>query len=355
MNAQANAGLTGIFVISWSQCEVDGLARAPLEAITVGASWRWWGEMVQVDGPRDLLVLGNCLGEVERRRSAARKVRKLLGAALATPAPAAAMGDEPMPDQSFSVTDGFSVYVVTVVEALSSGARLLMFSGRIPPAETEMWIVDRAFEAPAKTQTAAGVICFTPGTMIDTVSGRRAVEDLRAGDRVLTCDDGAQELVWVGSRRMTGARLFAMPELRPVRIRSGAYGIGRPDGDLLVSPEHRMLITGAAARALYNETEVLVQARDLVNGTSVRVEQGLTELRYIHLMFERHQVIRANGFESESFHPASTSLDLIPTPQRAGLMDLFPDLAEEPLSYGAYARRALTEAEALILRHDLAA
>ena len=115
-----------------------------------------------------------------------------------------------------------------------------------------------------------GVICFTPGTLIDTPAGPRPVEALRPGDRVLTRDDGAQELLWVGSRRMSGARLYALPHLRPVRLgavrlgavrlRAGAFGLLRPAADLLVSPQHRLLVRGAAARALFNEPEVLVQA-----------------------------------------------------------------------------------------------
>ena len=76
---------------------------------------------------------------------------------------------------------------------------------------------------------SGGVICFTPGTRIRTPDGLVLVEDLREGDRVQTKDDGAQEIMWKGSRRMTGACMFAMPHLRPVRIKAGALGVERPD------------------------------------------------------------------------------------------------------------------------------
>lgn len=351
------AGYQGTFVISWAQTEVDGIAAAPLEAVSVGALWRYAGEAVQVDGPRDLLILKGQMGEAERRRSAAHKVRRLLGAAISNRPLSDLPPDDSTPDQSFTVTNGIDAYVATVVEAASGGARLLMFSGRLPCPDTEFWIVDRTvgIRPVPRNSSDLGVICFTPDTMIETPNGRRLVQDLRPGDRVSTQDDGAQELLWVGSRRMTGARLYAMPSLRPVRIKAGAFGLGRPDDDLIVSPYHRMLVRGPAARALFNEPEVLVRACDLVNGGSVRVEERMPEAHYIHLMFEHHQVIRANGFETESFHPGAAALNMIPDSQRAALMALFPDLRADPMRYGAYARRALNGAEAHILRHDLAA
>ena len=354
-------GYQGTFVVAWAQAEVDGIPNAPLQALAVGAAWRYCGEVVQVDGPRDLLILTGAAGEAERRRSAARKVRKLLGAAVTgqtlSMSPADLAVEDNLPEQSFTVTDGFDAFVVTVIEMPETSARLVMFSGRVPPANTELWVVDRTVDIrPAlRSSSELGVICFTLGTMIDTPSGRTPVEALRPGDKVCTQDSGAQELLWVGSRRMTGARLYAMPELRPVRLRAGAFGIGRPDEDLIVSPHHRMVLRGPAAQALFNAPEVLVRACDLVNGGTVRIEDRIAETRYIHLMFEHHQVIRANGFETESFHPGSAAFEMIPQAQRDALIGSFPELAFDPMSYGPYARRALTASEAAILRHDLAA
>lgn len=349
-------GYQGAFVISWAQTEVDGVVAPPLDALMVGACWQWWGEAVRVDGPGDLLVLTGAEGEAETRVRAARMVRRLMGAALGG-ADLADTPEETTPDQSFTVTDGLQTYVVTLVALADGRGRLLLFSGRVPPTECELWVVDCALDlrAPAGGADAPGVICFTPGTRIETPRGAVAVEDLRPGDQVMTRDDGAQDICWIGSRRMSGARLYAMPHLRPVRIRAGAFGIGRPTGDLLVSPQHRMLVKGPAAQALFNEAEVLVRACDLVDGGAVRVEQGLRDLHYIHLLLERHQVLWANGMETESFHPASTALEMIAEDQRRDLLALLPRLADDPQSYGAYARRALRASEAAILRHDLAA
>ncbi|MFD1808336.1 Hint domain-containing protein [Gemmobacter lanyuensis] len=126
---------------------------------------------------------------------------------------------------------------------------------------------------------------------------------MRPGDSILTRDNGPQPILWTGHRRMTGARLYAMPHLRPIRFRAGALGSGRPEDDLLVSPQHRMLVQGPAARALFNEAEVLVAAEDLLNDRSIVVDHALREVTYVHILLERHNIVFANGMETESFHP----------------------------------------------------
>ena len=139
------------------------------------------------------------------------------------------------------------------------------------------------------------MICFTEGTLLRTPDGDRAVEALGPGDRVLTRDDGAQEVLWVGNRHLTGARLLVAPELRPIRIRARALDADLPDADLLVSPQHRILIRGRSARALFNTDEVLVAAADLINDRTITVARALRALTYYHLLLARHQVVWANG------------------------------------------------------------
>lgn len=351
-------GFRGTFVISWSQTDVDGLDAAPIEAIEVGAAWSWRGEAVRIDGPVNILRLDGAVGGAELRRRAARTVRQLVGAAVPEAAvhPAAEI-EEPLLDSHFVVTNGARSYIVTVIE-LGGGARpLLMFHDDIPPRDTELWIVQHSLGAlmrPRDDSRPGGVICFTPGTLIDTPQGPRPVEELREGDRVSTRDNGPQEILWIGSRRMTGARLYVMPQLRPVRFRAGALGIARPERALLVSPEHRILVRGPAARALFNTSEVLVPARDLVDGDTVQVDRVLREVTYVHLLLPQHQIIRANGIDTESFHPASATLSALGAEDRARLLDLLPDVARDPHSYGGYARRNLSQSEVAIMMHEAA-
>ncbi len=354
-----NTGSRATHVISWSQTEVDGVHAAALDVLAVGASWRWTGQAVRVDAPQSILLLDGAEGGTELRKRAARMVRRLIGAAIAPQhelAPDHQLPDTP--EQGFVVTDGAKSYSVTIIAVPDTGARLLMFVGPVPPADRDMWVIRTAIDRSAFTgggRVAGGVICFTPGTRIMTAQGARLIESLAPGDCIQTKDNGPAEIMWTGHRRMTGARLYAMPHLRPIRFRAGALGVDRPDQDLLVSPQHRMLVKGAAAQALFNASEVLVAAEDLLNDAAITVDHGARDVTYVHILLERHNVVWANGLETESFHPSNTALETIDPAHRAGLLDLLPGLAVNPDAYGDYARRNLSGSEAAILRFDLVA
>lgn len=350
-------GSLGTFVISWSQTEVDGLKAAPLDVLAVGTTWRWTGAAVRVDGPQGVLLLEGAEGGADIRKRAARMVRRLVGVAVSGSNEAEADQVENLPEQGFIVTDGHQSFTVTLIPVPDTGARLLMLVGDLPPVDQDLWVVrtliDRTHSG-AGARAAGGVICFTPDTRLATPDGPRKIRDLRPGDRINTRDNGPQEVMWTGHRRMTGARLYAMPHLRPVRFKAGALGNGRPDEDLLVSPQHRMLLRGDAARALFNAPEVLVAAEDLINDQTVIVDHTLREVTYVHILLERHNVIWANGLESESFHPSNTALDTVDPCQLGVLLQLLPEIETNPHSYGDYARRNLSASEAAILRYEMA-
>ncbi|MEO3478231.1 Hint domain-containing protein [Phaeobacter sp. CAU 1743] len=191
------------------------------------------------------------------------------------------------------------------------------------------------------------VPCFTPGTLILTSEGERRVEEIEAGDRVLTRDNGFQPVLWAGHRCLSAADLALRPELAPVRIEAGALGSGIPSSAIEVSPQHRMLITGEQSDVLFGEHEVLIAAQHLLNGTSIQraVRRRVT---YIHLMFARHEILCANGAWSESFQPGSQSVSGMDDAQRAELFEIFPLLEFGDNTYPA-ARRSLRSYEARLL------
>lgn len=351
-------GYRGAFVISWAQTEVDGLEAAPMESLAVGASWSWSGDVVRVDGPSGVLRLERTGEDKVSRKCAAKLVRRLVKAARTRTIQVDMLDvDDPGTDTGFVVTNGMQSFTVTVIETGRGAPPLLMFLDDIPPRDVEMWVVHHSVAASRHSPTGpetGGVICFTPGTRIDTPEGPCRVEDLREGDFVQTKDSGAEQIQWIGSRRMTGARLFAMPHLRPIRLRAGALGIERPDEELLVSPEHRMLVKGPVAQALFNTTEVLVSAKDLINDRNIMVDTASREVTYVHLLLPRHQILWANGVETESFHPASSALSTLDDEDRGRLLALNPGFEHEPQSYGGFARRNLSTSEAAILRHEVA-
>ncbi|UWR21716.1 Hint domain-containing protein [Sulfitobacter sp. S190] len=352
-------GFRGTFVISWSQTEIDGLDAAPVQNLNVGAAWAWRGDAIRVDGPSDILRLDEADGAEQLRRRAARMVHRLVGAALERDPTQTRQFESddaqaPLMDNSFVVTDGGKSYSVTLIHVGRGSQPLLMFLNEMPPRNCDLWIVHHTLGAGADARaqpSQSGVICFTPGTLIQTPQGHCPIEDLRVGDLVQTRDNGAQPLQWMGHRRMTGARLFAMPRLRPVRFSARALGNDVPDHDLLVSPEHRMLVKGDVARSLFNTPEVLVSAKDLINGTTITVDTQSREVTYIHVLLEQHQILWANGVETESFHPASAALETLDASDRARLLGEYPDLEFDPHTYGSFARRTLSASEAAILAH----
>lgn len=349
-------GSQGTFVIPWSQTEVDGWQAAPRGAIGVGASWCWRGAPVRLDRSAQVLRLDAPLGEAEMRDRVARKVRRIfagsLGADAMSPPEDRAVLDEPLVSQGFDVTDGRQVFSATVVDPGGDSAPLVIFFGALPPSGTDLWVVRAELEGVrtrGSREAPGGVICFTPGTRIRTAEGDRPIEEIAEGDLVQTRDNGLQEVVWKGEKRLSGARLFAMPELRPIRFRTGALGVDRPEDDLVVSPSHRMLVRGAKARALFNTEEVLVTARDLVDDRRILRDLTLRSVQYVHLLLPRHEIVFANGLETESFHPTGTALANVEPDERERLLRAIPAVADDPAAYGEHARRLLDRAEAAIL------
>jgi Hint domain len=238
--------------------------------------------------------------------------------------------------------------------------RLVVVHGALPPQNCDLWVTDLVIDAgqtlpDAGDDVAAdgGLICFTPGTLIRTAAGQVRIEDLRPGDRVQTKDNGLQDVMWHGSRHLSGARLQALPGLRPVRIRAGALGVARPEAELVVSPRHRMLLKGAAAQALFNVDEVLVAAADLVNDHTILVDHFAREVSYIHILLEAHNVLWANGMETESFLPDAGALEHLEPAQRETLLAALPGPAGQAGGYGGPARRSLSHPEAAILKAEL--
>lgn len=192
-------------------------------------------------------------------------------------------------------------------------------------------------------------ICFTPGTLIATPQGERPVEDLRPGDPVMTRDNGIQTVCWTGGRGLTGAELQRQGHLRPVRIRKGALGGGLPERDMMLSPNHRILVASDQTQLYFEEREVLVAAKHLTGTPGIATAQ-VPWTTYIHIMFEQHEVVLSNGTWTESFQPGDYSLAGIGNAQRSELEQLFPDL-KTPLGVASYqaARRALKGYEAKLL------
>ena len=194
------------------------------------------------------------------------------------------------------------------------------------------------------------VPCFTPGTLIATPKGEKLVEELRVGDRVITRDNGIQEIRWLGRRDLTRAELELAPHLKPILIRAGALGNGLPERDMMVSPNHRMLVANDRTSLYFEEHEVLAAAKHLVDHKSVRPVETLGT-SYVHMMFDNHEVVLGNGAWTESFQPGDMTLGGMGNAQRSEIFELFPELkTREGIDGYSAARRTLKLHEAALLK-----
>ncbi|WP_022703213.1 Hint domain-containing protein [Pseudorhodobacter ferrugineus] len=183
--------------------------------------------------------------------------------------------------------------------------------------------------------------CFVAGTAIRTPYGEVPVETLLPGDLVMTQDDGPQPLRWIGRRTVAAIGNFA-----PVHIRAGTFGQHR---DLMVSPLHRILIRDSLSELLFGESEVLVAAKDLVNDRSVRYVTG-GQVEYVHLLFDRHQVVFSEGLATESFLPGPQTAKSFEADIVTEICAIFPEIDPETgHGYSPAARRTLRTFEARLL------
>ena len=191
--------------------------------------------------------------------------------------------------------------------------------------------------------------CFTPGTTIATAKGERLVEELVEGDRIITRDNGIQEIAWVGRKEMTGKQLVQNAHLKPILIKAGALGNGLPERDMMVSPNHRVLVASELTQLYFEENEVFAAAKHMVGAQGIHAVDVMSTT-YVHFMFERHEVVLSNGAWTESFQPGDYSLKGIGNSQRNEIMELFPELnTKTGLEGYQSARKALKKHEAKLL------
>lgn len=180
--------------------------------------------------------------------------------------------------------------------------------------------------------------------MIATHRGEVPVEALSAGDKVITRDNGIQTLRWIGKTQMNLQDFQMEPHLLPVFIRQGALGKGLPERDMMVSPNHRILVANERTSIRFADREVLVAAKHLVSmGVHTVQSSGTT---YIHFMCDRHEVVLSNGAWTESFQPDDHSMKSLGNAQRLEIHEIFPELktAEGRAAFGS-ARHTLSAAE----------
>lgn len=208
-------------------------------------------------------------------------------------------------------TDSTTYEVLVLVEVEDGGLEatyLLPLANLVPDANYRLVGVDKDAATTRFAEVAS--VSFTRGTHITMASGeQRPIEMLKVGDKVLTRDDGPQEVRWIGQ-----TTLRAVGDFAPIVIAKGAL---HNENDLLVSPDHRLFIYQRQDKLGAGRSEVLVKVRHLINGDTVyRRDGGFVD--YFQLLFDEHQIIYAEGIAAESLLIDPRTRAALPSHMRSG-------------------------------------
>lgn len=153
--------------------------------------------------------------------------------------------------------------------------------------------------------------------------GELAVEDLTVGMLVRTLDHGLQPIRWIGSKAA-----MANGKLRSVRVLAGALGLNLPAQDLLVSRQHRVMVSSRIAERMFGSKDVLIPAIKLTELPGVFTDESAQEVTYFHILFDQHEVIFAEGAPTESLFTGPEALKAVSPDARTEIQTIFPELRD---------------------------
>ncbi|WP_411892903.1 Hint domain-containing protein [Yoonia sp. SDW83-1] len=170
------------------------------------------------------------------------------------------------------------------------------------------------------------VVCFSSGTLLRTDSGIKAIECLEVGDVLYTFDNGLKPIRWIGHRHLNEITLCANPNLRPIRIKAGALAKNVPLHDLIVSPQHRILIRSKIAIRMFDTNEIFVPAKHLLALPGVEIAKDIASVTYFHVMCDEHEIIEAEGALAETLYTGTEALKAMAPAAEREINDIFGEV-----------------------------
>ena len=217
--------------------------------------------------------------------------------------------------------------------------------------DTGQWVLDTAVASLEYDPSGELIVCFVRGSLIETANGPVAVEHLGIGDLIVTRDNGVQEIRWISSTKLGKTSIAKNPNLRPIRIKAGALGENTPSTDLMVSPQHRVLVRSKIAQRMFGTMEVLVAAKQLCLLDGIDIAD-VSEVEYFHFLFDQHEVVYSNGAETESLYTGQQALKSVSIAARQEIFSLFPQLKDaETIPLAARELSSGRKARKLAMRH----
>ena len=211
-------------------------------------------------------------------------------------------------------------------------------------------IVDAVHNIPDLPELVAACAAFSRGTLIATEDGPVAVEDLLPGDRIITRDNGPVPLRWCGATAINYRADAAQAASGSLRLLAHALGDQRPTTDLILHQSARVLVDHAACTLAIGKRAALVPVRALRDSDSVIELRPIGAVEFFNLAFDRHEIIFANGVETEGYHPGPRVCATIGGEVHHHLAHLFPYMSGHLDRFGPLSRPRLSDAEADALR-----
>ena len=191
--------------------------------------------------------------------------------------------------------------------------------GSVPPDGTLLTVVSETNPAGAGAPTFADITCFDAMAEIETLSGTKCACDLQVGDQPVSVTDQNQKIIWISRRIITPCEMLHNPKLQPVRIAANAFGEGYPSKDLIVSQEHRVLLSSKITQRMFGCGVVMVAAKFLTNLLGVEIFMPETPMTYVHFLLENHSAVQAHNIWAESLYLGPVVFDNLDLPTRRSL------------------------------------
>lgn len=205
--------------------------------------------------------------------------------------------------------------------------------------------------APATAEFENAFNAFARGVVLMTSEGPCAIEDLRPGMMLETEENGAQEVLWIGSMTLVPTAPVADPaQLRMIRVSPDRFGMARPASDLMVGPGARLLHRPDVLRDDDVRGQTFTSFSDFVDCDTVFEVVPSGPVETFHVCLAQHSTISAQGLPVETFHPGYHLQDSMGPNKLALFLSLFPHV-EALRDFGLLAHprislRALTSLDA---------
>lgn len=168
--------------------------------------------------------------------------------------------------------------------------------------------------------TSCLAVGLTGSASLRTPCGGRRAENIRKGDLIVTRDNGLQAVRMVWTRRVTAAEIAADPSLAPVRLKPRSIGPMMPQRDLMVAPDHKVLVPGYRLADMPDTASYLIRARDVAEASDKAFQdRGTGDVTYYNIVFDTHQVFCADGLPVESYAPTDETVGALDAATRADL------------------------------------